>query len=138
MKSGSTFVMKLDPRSLPGGYRLTTENPRAVRLTRGKTAKLNFGAAPPRLVRLDLRADAFAGAELKGRWRDGLAELARELAAGPSTLRISYAAQGESRELALRRIEAVRMLIERYWREAGGEGTLDIESRLSGVGGGAP
>lgn len=138
MKSGSNFVMKLDPRSLPDGYRLTTENPRSVRLTRGKATKLNFGAAPPRLVRLDLRAEAFADAELTDRWRDGLAGLVHGLVAEPSLLRISYTLQGESRTLALRRIETVRKLIERHWREAGGEGTLDIETRLSGEGNGAP
>ncbi|WP_163269644.1 hypothetical protein [Chelativorans alearense] len=42
---GSAFIMKLDARTLPTGYRLTTENPRAVRLTAAKTAKLNFGAS---------------------------------------------------------------------------------------------
>ncbi|WEX11566.1 hypothetical protein [Chelativorans sp. AA-79] len=42
--TGSNFVMKVDTRSLPTGYRLTTENPRMVRLTAGKLAKLNFGA----------------------------------------------------------------------------------------------
>ena len=41
---GSNFVMKLDDRTLPSGYRLTTENPRDVRITRGKLVKLNFGA----------------------------------------------------------------------------------------------
>jgi len=42
---GSNFVMKLDDRTLPSGYRVTTENPRDVRLTRGKVVKLT--SAPP-------------------------------------------------------------------------------------------
>ncbi|MCA3572473.1 MAG: hypothetical protein IOC86_01050, partial [Aestuariivirga sp.] len=42
---GSNFIVKLDPRTLPTGYALTTENPRKVRLTRGKMVKLEFGAA---------------------------------------------------------------------------------------------
>ena len=42
---GTNFIVKLDPRTLPTGYALTTENPRKVRLTRGKMVKLNFGAA---------------------------------------------------------------------------------------------
>ncbi|MDO8991055.1 MAG: SdrD B-like domain-containing protein, partial [Sideroxyarcus sp.] len=33
---GSNFLMKLDERTLPTGFRVTTENPRDVRLTRGK------------------------------------------------------------------------------------------------------
>ena len=57
---GSNFVMKLDERTLPTGYRLTTENPRDVRTTRGKLVKLNFGAAVHRVVRLEVSAAAFA------------------------------------------------------------------------------
>ena len=45
---GSNFIMKVDTRSLPTGYRLTTENPGLVRLTAGRLAKLNFGAAVQR------------------------------------------------------------------------------------------
>ncbi|HEY4317046.1 MAG TPA: SdrD B-like domain-containing protein, partial [Herbaspirillum sp.] len=56
---GSNFVMKLDPRTLPSGYRITTENPRDIRLTRGKVSKLNFGATIHRVVRLELGDSAF-------------------------------------------------------------------------------
>jgi hypothetical protein len=42
---GSNFIVKLDTRTLPLGYRLTTENPRVVRLTASSLVKLNFGAA---------------------------------------------------------------------------------------------
>ena len=51
--------MKLDDRTLPSGYRLTTENPRMIRMTRGKIGKLNFGVAIHRVVRLDITRDAF-------------------------------------------------------------------------------
>jgi len=34
-KSGTNFLLKVDERSLPSGYRLTTENPRVIRLTAG-------------------------------------------------------------------------------------------------------
>lgn len=44
---GSNFVLKLDPRSLPLGWEPTTDNPRSIRLTRGKFGELNFGVAPP-------------------------------------------------------------------------------------------
>jgi large repetitive protein len=43
---GSNFVLKVDPRTLPAGYELTQDNPQSIRLTRGKFAELNFGAAP--------------------------------------------------------------------------------------------
>ena len=41
---GSNFILKVDPRTLPSGYAITTENPRVVRMTRGKMVKANFGA----------------------------------------------------------------------------------------------
>jgi hypothetical protein len=44
-RMGSHFVMKVDTRTLPSGYRMTTENPGMVRLGAGKLGKLNFGAA---------------------------------------------------------------------------------------------
>ena len=56
---GSNFILKLDPRTLPTGYSLTTENPRVVRLTRGKLTKLNFGASIGREVRIELSGAAF-------------------------------------------------------------------------------
>ena len=43
---GSNFVLKLDPRTLPLGWATTTDNPRSIRLTRGKFGELNFGVAP--------------------------------------------------------------------------------------------
>jgi uncharacterized repeat protein (TIGR01451 family)/fimbrial isopeptide formation D2 family protein len=58
---GSNFVMKLDESTLPTGYRMTTENPRAVRLTAGKFARIDFGAALYQVVRLDLSSAAFVG-----------------------------------------------------------------------------
>jgi uncharacterized repeat protein (TIGR01451 family) len=43
---GSNAVLKLDPHTLPLGYEVTSENPRVVRLTRGKMTRVNFGATP--------------------------------------------------------------------------------------------
>ncbi len=43
---GSNFILKLDPRTLPLGWEVTTDNPRSIRLTRGKLGELNFGVAP--------------------------------------------------------------------------------------------
>jgi hypothetical protein len=44
---GSNFVLKVDTRSLPLDWQVTTDNPRSIRLTRGKMGELNFGVAPP-------------------------------------------------------------------------------------------
>jgi len=56
---GSNFILKLDHRTLPTGYEITTENPRVVRLTRGKLTKLNFGAALRHVITLDVTDAAF-------------------------------------------------------------------------------
>ena len=57
---GSNFVLELDERTLPQGWFVTTDNPRSVRLTRGKLSELNFGVAEGDLVNLDIDARAFA------------------------------------------------------------------------------
>ncbi len=54
---GSNFVFKLDDRTLPSGYRPSTDQVRVQRATRGKTLRMNFGASIYRVVSLDL-ADA--------------------------------------------------------------------------------
>ncbi|MEO6408989.1 MAG: SdrD B-like domain-containing protein, partial [Burkholderiaceae bacterium] len=57
--TGSNLVLKLDARTLPSGYRTTSENPAAERATRGKALKINFGATVHRVVRLELSTGAF-------------------------------------------------------------------------------
>jgi uncharacterized repeat protein (TIGR01451 family) len=59
---GSNFVLKLDPRTLPLGWEPTTDNPRSIRLTRGKMGELNFGVAPQELEDAKTR-DANEGGE---------------------------------------------------------------------------
>ncbi|WP_418152373.1 hypothetical protein AB8615_10925 [Litorimonas sp. RW-G-Af-16] len=51
---GSNFLLKTDTRTLPLGYKPTSENPRVVRATRGKFVKMNFGAAFRPKLRIDL------------------------------------------------------------------------------------
>ena len=103
---GSNFVMKLDERTLPSGYRVTTENPRDVRVTRGKMVKLNFGATVHKVFRLEVDGRAFvpAAATLAPEWEKGLGELLRQLRERPSTLRIAYRLGGDGRELAVDRL----------------------------------
>ena len=43
---GSNYVLKLDPRTLPLGWQTISENPRSIRLTRGKMGELNFAVGP--------------------------------------------------------------------------------------------
>lgn len=122
MDRGSNFVVKLDDRTLPSGYRLTTENPRDVRLTRGKMSKLNFGATVHRVVRLELSKAAFGDDDrLAQPWEKQLPALIEQLKGRPSILRIAYS--GERAELRLN--ELVRE-IRRRWSKAGDD---DPEAR---------
>ena len=126
---GSNFVMKLDERSLPSGFRLTTENPRDVRVTRGKLTKLNFGATVHRVVRVELTGAAFAagGTDLLPAWKTQIDALPAQLAERPSVVRIAYARGDDAADLARRRSEALRQLIGHAWKQAKGRYTLIVE-----------
>jgi uncharacterized repeat protein (TIGR01451 family) len=129
---GSNFIMKLDPRTLPTGYRLTTENPRVVRLTAGKMSKLNFGASIGRVVRLDLKDEAFVadGTELAERWADGIDQLILLLRQEQSVLRLSYIDAGAEEELVEERLKRIDELIQERWRDKKGQYRLEIETRV--------
>lgn len=129
---GSNFVMKLDERTLPSGYRITTENPRDVRTTRGKMVKLNFGAALHRVVRLDLNNGAFepGTTELKPEWRTQFEALPAMLKEKPSVLRLAYAPGAEGKPLAEARLKAVSSRIKALWKEKECCHLLQIEEEL--------
>lgn len=119
---GSNFSLKLDPRSLPTGYRVTTENPRSMRLTAGMFTEMNFGAAISRIIDIDLTTAAFTPgrdapvAELDS----GLDSLVAQIADTPSMLRLSYFLTGEEdRDLASSRMDQVEALIRERWRDDG-------------------
>jgi len=114
---GSNFIMKLDERSLPSGYRLTTENPRVVRATRGKMLKFNFGAAIHRVVRLDMAEQVFepGTTKIRPQWLPRLDLLITELAKDPSLLRLSYLADNESEDIVDDRLDAVKEEVEKRW-----------------------
>ncbi|HYG32029.1 MAG TPA: SdrD B-like domain-containing protein [Methylophilaceae bacterium] len=116
---GSNFIMKLDERTLPSGYRMTTENPRDVRVTRGKMVKLNFGATVHRVVRLDLNAAAFVEGEatLLPEWEQALPKLRERLAERPSILRLAYDPGGGGSELAKSRLDAVASAMRKLWKQ---------------------
>lgn len=131
---GSNFILKLDPRTLPTGYRVTSENPRKVRLTRGKIVKLNFGAALTRVVSLDVNAKAFAqdSDSLHPKWQAGLSRLVEALSAEPSVLRITYV--GGDGKLTKARVKSIRREIEDRWAREGGSYKLQIETRVTAGG----
>ncbi len=132
---GSNFIVKLDERSLPSGYRLTTENPRVQRVTRGKIAKFNFGAAIHRVVRLDMADAVFepGSSEMRPQWKPRLDLLIEQLKVSASVLRLSYLAENEDDGLVEDRLEVVKEMIEARWE---GAYKLRIETEVFWRGGG--
>ncbi|RME36072.1 MAG: DUF11 domain-containing protein, partial [Gammaproteobacteria bacterium] len=118
---GSNFIMKLDPRTLPSGYRITTENPRVVRSTRGKLVKLNFGATIHKVFRLEVTREAFVvdGNALRSEWAGQLQSLVQQLEQRPSVLRIAYLVSAdEDTDHAKARLEALASQIRERYRES--------------------
>ena len=130
---GSNFILKLDTRTLPTGYRLTTENPRVVRLTRGKITKLNFGATIHRVVRIDVDPSAFGYGQTKPNKKlsKGIDQLIDMLASEKSVLRISYHGKGDE-DLGKSRLRSLSKLITNRWKHSRGSYDLDIETRFVG------
>ena len=128
---GSNFMLKLDTRTLPTGYRVTTENPRVVRLTAGKMAKLNFGAALGDVVDIDLTARAFAAggvAPVPGLAR-GIDAVLAKIGQTPTALRLTYLLQdNEAAALGRERLRAVEKLIRGRWQ---GGYRLEIEKTVT-------
>ncbi|MEH6776333.1 MAG: hypothetical protein V7668_20585, partial [Cereibacter changlensis] len=120
--TGSNFTLKLDTRSLPTGYRVTTENPRTIRVTPGKMAELNFGASLSTVVRIDLSASAFTATDaLSETLRSGVVGLAQQMGAAPVVVRLNYRLAGESERRARQRLEAVETALRQAWRGRGGK-----------------
>ncbi len=115
---GSNFIMKVDDRTLPSGYRITTENPRVQRATRGKMMKFNFGATIHRVVRLDLADGVFEpdSVELRPQWVSRLDMLIEELEKAPSVLRLSYLAENETESEVEGRLDSMSDLLSDRWR----------------------
>jgi uncharacterized repeat protein (TIGR01451 family) len=119
---GSNFILKLDTRSLPTGYRVTTENPRVERLTAGKFVKMNFGATVANVVNIDVTAAAYAYAEIapsKALLR-ALDDVLTQVKDTPSTLRLTYLRQEhETAKTGQDRLNAIDASIKLMWRGRG-------------------
>lgn len=129
---GGNFIVKLDDRSLPSGYRVTTENPEVLRATRGKMLKFSFGAALHKVVRLDLANGVFApdSDAMRLQWTTRLPLLLETLKQGPSVLRLAYMAETEPSALVTKRLEAVKAELATRWAAAGNPYELTIETEV--------
>ncbi len=136
---GSNFIIKLDERSLPSGYRVTTENPRVQRATRGKMIKFNFGAAIHRVVSMDLADGVFEkdSDEIHSQWLARIDLLIEQLQNKPSILRLSYLADIEDSGLVDDRLEKIQEAILEKWHSIDSY-DLKIETEIFWRRGGPP
>jgi uncharacterized repeat protein (TIGR01451 family) len=127
--SGSNFIVKLDERTLPQGFTVTSENPSTVRLTRGKLAKLDFGSAGPRLVEFDLDDRSFEPGSVSPTpaTLQAMALLLNRLSQEKSRLRITY--RDAASELSDSRLSLIEVLIRDAWEKTDKNYQLQIESR---------
>ena len=128
---GSNFVLKLDDRTLPSGYRLSTKQTVIARATRGKALSIDYGASMFRVVSLDLSDEVFDrdGTELRRHWQPRLQTLLDELVKQPAVLRLSYLADLENPDLVEARMAAIKQEVMQAWPSAGANYQLTVEQQ---------
>lgn len=129
---GSNFVLKLDDRTLPSGYRPSTHQLVTQRATRGKTLRFSFGASIHRAVSLDLMDAAFepGSTEIRLQWQPRMDLLIAELRKAPSVLRLSYLGDVENEDLVQRRLKVVKQQILDAWKAGDASYALDVEPEV--------
>jgi uncharacterized repeat protein (TIGR01451 family) len=129
---GSNFVLKLDDRTLPSGFRMSTAQTLVKRATRGKALRMNFGASIHRVVAFDLSDAAFEpdATDIRIQWRPRVDLLLGELCKAPSVLRLSYVADTEDADLVKRRVNAVSRQVSEGWDEAKCGYPLTVEPEI--------
>jgi hypothetical protein len=129
---GSNFVLKLDDRTLPSGFRMSTDLVQIKSATRGQALRFNFGASIFRVVGIDLSDAVFEPrtAEIRVQWQPRLNLLVDELRKAPAVLRLSYVADTEDAALVEKRVEAVKRQLTAAWKAANYSYALTIEPEV--------
>jgi len=129
---GRNYILKLDPRSLPSGYRILSENPRVIRLTAGKMTPLDFATSITRVIKLEVSSFAFIpdSTSLAPSWKESIPTLMSTLEAEPSVLRIVYRDAGGNQGIAQKRLKELRTIVTQRWRELGNRYRLEVETVL--------
>ena len=111
-------MLKLDDRTLPSGFRASTDAVQIKRATRGKALRFNFGASIHRVVGLEIADGVFEpeSTEIRPQWWDRFDLLLEELQKGPSMLRLTYLADLEDPKLVDKRVKLVKREIAQRWR----------------------
>src|SRR5215469_12337121 len=129
---GSNFVLKIDDRSLPSGFRMSTDPVEIKRATSGKALRINFGASIYRVVAMDLADEAFepGKTDIRAQWQPRINLLLDELHKAPSVLRLSYIADTEDASLVERRMQAIKRQVTDAWAAGKGNYALSIEPEI--------
>jgi large repetitive protein len=130
---GTNFILKLDERTLPIGYRVMTENPRVIRITAGKMGKINFGVSQSHVARLDLADAAFetGTTRLKPQWVAGIQQVLEALKKDRAVLRIAYRRQmTEATTTAEARVKSVADAFTTAWNDVGAPYPLSVEIEI--------
>jgi uncharacterized repeat protein (TIGR01451 family) len=128
---GTNFIVKLDERTLPSGYRLTTDNPETVRLTAGKVSKLNFGATIHHVIRIEIDAAAFAeDGGLTPEVKQRIAAVVAQFRDQASIVRLAYLAGDEPDETVTRRLKTAGSAIEALCAASNPKNALHLEEEI--------
>jgi len=116
---GSNFVLKLDDRTLPSGFRASSRPVQVQRATRGKALRINFSASIHRVIGLDVADAVFepGSTDMREMWQPRVGMLLEELKKAPAVLRLSYVGDVESEALVNRRVDALKRRIMDEWVE---------------------
>jgi hypothetical protein len=129
---GSNFILKLDDRTLPSGFRMSTDSVQVQRATRGKSLQLNFGASIYHVVGIDISDAVFepGTTEIRAQWRPRVDLLLEELRKAPGVLRLSYVADIEDKALVERRMKAIKQQLTKAWEATKSGYALTIEPEV--------
>ena len=129
---GSNFVLKLDDRTLPSGFRMSTDLVQIKHATAGKALKFDFGASIYRVVAIDLSDAAFepGKTEIRTQWKSRVDVLLAELRKAPSVLRLSYVADTEDAALVEKRVQALKRQVTEAWDTEKDKYVLTIEPEV--------
>ncbi len=88
-----------------------------IRLTPGKISKLNFAAAPAKIITIELSSKAFDAHthQPSRQLQAGLQNFLPTLQERFATLRLVYLDQSGDQTVAKRHLKQVERLIEQYW-----------------------
>jgi len=129
---GSNFALKIDDRTLPSGFRMSTNQVQVQRATRGKELRVNFAASIYRVVGIDLSDAVFESGttNIRLQWRPRMDLLLAELRKAPAVLRLSYVADTEDAAVVERRMEAIKRQLIESWGTSNSSYSLAIETEV--------